>query len=93
MTLAMTPPKGWNSWDAYGASVNEEEVLRNTRIMADKLQKYGWEYIVVDIQWYEPQANSSRYHDFYPLVMDQYSRLLPAENRFPSAQKILVLSS
>ena len=89
MTLAMTPPKGWNSWDAYGASVNEEEVLRNTRIMADKLQKYGWEYIVVDIQWYEPQANSSRYHDFYPLVMDQYSRLLPAENRFPSAQKNL----
>ena len=89
MTLAMTPPKGWNSWDAYGASVNEEEVLRNARIMADKLQEYGWEYIVVDIQWYEPQANSSRYHDFYPLVMDQYSRLLPAENRFPSAQKNL----
>ncbi|VTN58084.1 Uncharacterised protein [Raoultella ornithinolytica] len=24
--VALTPPKGWNSWDIYGASVTEEEV-------------------------------------------------------------------
>lgn len=84
--IAQTPPKGWNSWDVYGASVTEEEVRRNAKVMAERLKKFGWEYVVVDIQWYEPQANSSIYHDFYPVVMDEFSRLLPAENRFPSAK-------
>jgi hypothetical protein len=53
--------------------------------MADHLKDYGWEYVVVDIQWYEPGAVSSQYRPFVPLEMDQYSRLLPAVNRFPSA--------
>ena len=22
--LALTPPMGWNSWDCYGAAINEE---------------------------------------------------------------------
>ena len=25
--FALTPPMGWNSWDCYGASVTEEELL------------------------------------------------------------------
>lgn len=36
--VALTPPKGWNSWDIYGASVTEEEVRSNARVMADKLK-------------------------------------------------------
>lgn len=84
-TFAPVPPKGWNSWDGYGASVREEEVRKNAEFMSKHLKQFGWEYIVVDIQWYEPTANSSHYHDFYPLVMDDYSRLLPDPGRFPSA--------
>ncbi|MEK5253346.1 glycoside hydrolase family 27 protein [Paenibacillus sp. FSL F4-0125] len=84
--LAATPPMGWNSWDCYGASVNEEEVRGNAEYMATHLKDFGWEYVVVDIQWYEPGANSSQYRNFVPLVMDEYSRLQPAENRFPSAK-------
>ncbi|GAD17169.1 hypothetical protein FD05_GL001960 [Lentilactobacillus otakiensis DSM 19908 = JCM 15040] len=53
--------------------------------MSKNLKQYGWQYITVDIQWYEPSANSSKYHDFAPLVMDEYSRLLPDPKRFPSA--------
>ncbi|WP_020616984.1 glycoside hydrolase family 27 protein [Paenibacillus daejeonensis] len=82
---ATTPPMGWNSWDCYGASVTEEEVRGNADYMATHLKDYGWEYVVVDIQWYEPGAYSSSYRPFVPLVMDEYSRLMPAENRFPSA--------
>jgi hypothetical protein len=77
---------GWNSWDCYGASVNEEQLLGNADYMAMHLKQYGWEYIVCDIQWYEPQATSTQYNSFYPLCMDEYSRLIPAENRFPSAK-------
>ncbi|MRN52263.1 glycoside hydrolase family 27 protein [Paenibacillus monticola] len=76
---------GWNSWDCYGASVNEEEVRGNAEYMARHLKDFGWEYVIVDIQWYEPGANSSQYRNFVPLVMDEYSRLQPAENRFPSS--------
>ncbi|MEH7414464.1 glycoside hydrolase family 27 protein [Neobacillus drentensis] len=84
-TFAKTPPLGWNSWDCYGAAVREEEVKGNADYMAEFLKPYGWEYVVVDIQWYEPGANSSVYRPFVPLEMDEYSRLIPAANRFPSA--------
>lgn len=84
-TFAIVPPKGWNSWDSYGASVREEEIKQNADYMSEHLKKFGWEYITVDIQWYEPTADSSKYHDFANLVMDEYARLLPDEKRFPSA--------
>lgn len=81
-----TPPMGWNSWDCYGASVTEKEVRANAQYMAQNLKKYGWEYIVVDIQWFEPKAMSADYNENAALVMDEYSRLMPAQNRFPSAK-------
>lgn len=83
--LAPTPPMGWNSWNCYGASVREDEVKQNADYMVKHLKKYGWQYVIVDIQWYEPNAKSDQYNEDAPLVMDGFSRLMPAENRFPSA--------
>ncbi|RIX59545.1 glycoside hydrolase family 27 protein [Paenibacillus nanensis] len=82
---AETPPMGWNSWDCYGAAVREEEIRGNAEYMAKHLHRFGWEYVVVDIQWSEPGAVSSQYRPFVPLEMDEYSRLIPAANRFPSS--------
>ncbi len=84
-TAALTPPMGFNSWDCYGAGINEAQLLANARYMRDHLKAYGWEYVVCDIQWYEPTAQNAAYHHFADLCMDGYSRLIPAENRFPSA--------
>lgn len=83
--LAPKPPLGWNSWDCYGTTVREEEVKANADFMASHLATYGWEYIVVDIQWYEPEAKAGGYRPNARLVTDGYGRLLPAVNRFPSA--------
>ncbi len=83
--IARHPPMGWNSWDCYGAAVTEDIVRQNAKYMADNLKDYGWEYVVVDIQWYQPTAISHAYEPFSTLTMDEYGRLLPAENRFPSA--------
>lgn len=80
------PPMGWNSWDCYGASVTEEEVRRNAEYMAANLKQFGWEYVVVDIQWYEPNAAGADYNKNAELIMDEYARLLPAPNRFWSAE-------
>ena len=45
-------PMGWNSYDYYDTTVTEREVRANADYMAAHLKPYGWEYIVVDIQWY-----------------------------------------
>ncbi len=83
--LKTDPPMGWNSWDCYGAAVTEDTVRSNAEYMAKNLKQYGWEYIVVDIQWSEPNATSHEYNPFTELCMDEYSRLIPAPNRFPSS--------
>ena len=79
------PPMGWNSWDCYGAGVTEDELLGNAEFMRDRLKQYGYQYVVCDIQWYEPAATGNVYNNFADLCMDEYSRLIPAVNRFPSS--------
>jgi len=76
---------GWNSWDCYGSTVTEQEVLANARFMAEHLLPYGWDTVVVDILWYEPAAKAHGYNDDPVLVLDAHGQLLPAPNRFPSA--------
>ncbi len=85
MYKTQTAPMGWNSWDCYGAAVTEDIVRQNAAFMAEHLKQYGWEYITVDIQWAEPTAENHEYHPFTELCMDEYSRLIPAVNRFPSS--------
>jgi hypothetical protein len=78
---------GWNSWDCYAANVTEEQLLAHAEYMAKNLKQYGWEYIVCDIQWAcERKEDSDEvYIPFADLCMDEYSRLIPAPNRFPSS--------
>ncbi len=78
-------PMGWNSWDCWGAGVTEETVRKNAEFMARHLKQYGWEYVVVDIQWAAPEAKDHVYKPFGKLNIDEYSRVIPAENRFPSS--------
>jgi alpha-galactosidase len=83
--LAATPPMGWNSWDCYGTSVTEAQVKANADYMAKNLARHGWQYIVVDIQWSEPNPRAGGYRPEPQLAMDGYGRLIPAVNRFPSS--------
>jgi hypothetical protein len=78
---------GWNSWDCYGTTITEAQFKDNVEVMAAKLKPFGWQYAVVDIQWYEPNAKGFNYDPKAILTMDGYGRLLPAVNRFPSADK------
>ena len=84
--LAPTPPMGWNSWNSFATTITEAQSLENARIMAKALLPSGYNIFTVDIQWYEPNATSYEYRKDAPLTMDAHSRLLPAPNRFPSAQ-------
>jgi alpha-galactosidase len=51
-TIALTPPMGWNSWNAYHATVTGDEVIHAARAMvAGGLINYGWSYINIDDSW------------------------------------------
>ena len=83
---APTPPMGWNSWDCYGPTVVEDEVKANADYMAKNLKKFGWQYIVIDIRWYVENDKAGGYNQDDPVyILDEYGRLTPALNRFPSA--------
>lgn len=83
--LAPTPPMGWNSWDSYGPTVREDEVKANADYLAKNLAQFGWQYIIVDIEWYQPNAKSHGYIPRGAVTMDEYGRFVPSPNRFPSA--------
>lgn len=89
MDKRMNPPMGWNSYDYYDTAVTEADVKANADYMAKYLKPYGWEYVVVDIEWYSYGAGSRRdeyqYIPFGGMEMDEYSRLLPCPERFPSS--------
>lgn len=89
-SVAQTPPMGWNSFDGFYSSVTEDEMKANALYVEKLLKPYGWEYIVVDYCWSYPVPGSLRNapqtEDFIPaLTMDEYARVLPAVERFPSA--------
>ena len=88
-SFAPRPPMGWNSYDYYDTNVTEVEVLANAEYMATHLKAYGWEYIVVDIQWYAYDTATMRdqfqYIPFGRNEMDGYGRLLPCPVKFPSS--------
>jgi hypothetical protein len=81
---------GWNSYDYYDTNVTEDDILKNARYMAQHLKPYGWEYVVVDIQWYAYDTASMRdqyqYIPFGRNEMDEHGRLLPCPEKFPSSK-------
>jgi alpha-galactosidase len=80
-----TPPMGWNSWNSYGTTVTEAEVMANAEFMAEHLLQYGWDTVVVDIDWSDPTARAHGYNESAPLAMDEFGRLVPDPGRFPSS--------
>ena len=82
-------PMGWNSYDYYDTTVNEAQVRANADYLAKNLKAYGWEYVVVDIEWYSKDAGTQRdkhqYIPFGDIEMDAYGRLQPDPERFPSS--------
>jgi len=83
--IAQTPPMGWNSWDSYGRTLNEESIKANALWMAQHLKRFGWQYVVVDEGWYLADLESNGNDNHVRFVMDKYGRYVPDRARFPSA--------
>lgn len=88
--VAATPPMGWNSWDSFGLTINQSQFEHEADYMHQHLQKYGWQYMIIDEGWF------SRYPDKpgVPREVAGYNispngLYLPAPNRFPSGFKAI----
>ncbi|GAB3924885.1 putative Ig domain-containing protein [Mucilaginibacter myungsuensis] len=50
-TIGLTPALGWNSWNAWGLSVDDAKVRTAAKTMTDKLAAHGWAYVNIDDGW------------------------------------------
>jgi len=58
-TISLTPPMGWNSWNCWAVSVDEDKVLRSARAMVDSgLADHGWTYVNIDDAWQGQRGGS-----------------------------------
>jgi alpha-galactosidase len=83
--LAATPPMGWNSWDGFGATIGETEFRATADWLAKHLERFGWQYVVVDAEWYVTNPVAEGSSKTFRYTVDQYGRFTPPASRFPSA--------
>ncbi|CDW88128.1 melibiase family protein [Stylonychia lemnae] len=64
--LGLTPPMGWNSWNAYGCKINADAVKDNAnKLISLGLDKIGYTYVIIDDCWMmkDRDANGHLLHD------------------------------
>jgi hypothetical protein len=70
---AMTPPMGWNSWNAFETAIDETKVMSTAKALVDTgLAKLGYRYVNIDDGWWHKRRQSD-------------GRLQIRTNIFPSA--------
>ncbi|KAG0520369.1 hypothetical protein BDA96_08G068000 [Sorghum bicolor] len=83
---AVLPPRGWNSYDSFSWTVDENAYLQNAQIMAEKLLPHGYQYAVIDFLWYRKYVEGA-YTDSYGFDnIDEWGRPFPDLQRFPSSR-------
>ena len=80
---APTPPLGWNSWDAYGLTINEADFKANAKVLAG-VEQFGWQYAVIDEGWYmdDPFGGTVEQKKY---LWDANGILIPVASRFPTS--------
>jgi hypothetical protein len=82
---AATPPMGWNSWDAYGLTITEQQFRDNVKVLHQKLQPFGYKYAVIDEGWFFYNPEDRNTPDTLRYALDPVGRYVPVPARFPSS--------
>ncbi len=70
------PPMGWNSWNTFGANIDESLIKETADAMVENgLLDAGYEYLVIDDCWAERQRDKST------------GRMVPDHVKFPHGMK------
>ncbi|HEY4381719.1 MAG TPA: glycoside hydrolase family 27 protein [Acidobacteriaceae bacterium] len=84
-TVAATPPMGWNSWDAYGLTITEDQFRANVKVLTTQLKPSGYNYAVIDEGWFFFNPEDRPHPDTLVYAVDANGRYVPVPARFPSA--------
>jgi alpha-galactosidase len=83
--ICLTPPLGWNSWNAFGASITEEDVRSAADVLLDSgLADLGWTAVNIDDGWQGDRDSGGRirpnekFRDLGALCGDLHARGLHA---------------
>ncbi|HHX53301.1 MAG TPA: glycoside hydrolase family 27 protein [Clostridiales bacterium] len=72
----MLPPMGFNTWNTFGASINEKVVMETADAMvANGLLEAGYKYLVIDDCWSEYERD--------PVT----KKIVPCKEKFPNGMK------
>jgi len=72
--LALTPPRGWNTWNKFGCNVSDELVRGAADAMVSSgMKDAGYQYIVID--------------DCWQVKRDEHGNIVPDPQRFPNGIK------
>jgi alpha-galactosidase len=75
--LALTPPMGWNSWNAFETDINEVKIRQVADAMVDSgMRDAGYEYLVLDDGWMAGSRDSN-------------GNLVGDPNKFPRGMKAI----
>ena len=75
--LALTPPMGWNSWNAFEAKIDEQKIRQIADAMVDSgMKDAGYTYLVIDDGWMADSRDSN-------------GNLVGDPNKFPSGMKAI----
>jgi len=60
---AMTPPMGWNAWNAFRTDVDEAKILANADVLIQSgLAEAGYRHVNIDDGWWLKRAADGRIH-------------------------------
>lgn len=85
--VAASPPMGWNSWDAFGLTITEQQFRENVTVLATRLKPLGWNYAVIDEGWFFYNPEDRPHPELLKYALDRNGRYVPVAARFPSAGK------
>ncbi len=75
--LALTPPMGWNSWNAFEADIDEGKIREIADAMVDSgMRDAGYSYLVLDDGWMAKKRDGD-------------GNLVADPNKFPSGMKAI----
>ena len=70
-----TPPLGWNTWNTFGANINEQLILESADAMVENgLLEAGYTYLVIDDIWHLKERGAD-------------GRMVPDPEKFPHGMK------
>ncbi len=73
--LALTPPMGWNSWNAFHQDIDENKIREITDAMVNSgMKDAGYEFVVIDDGWMAADR-------------DDQGNLQPDREKFPNGMK------